>query len=145
MNRIFRHFTLIISIFMGYINIYAQYQYDSILRKIQTPLIEIWTIDGTEPTGTHITAPEGLWGIGLTNNEYLNGRMKISLNDITLYDSGEYIQDISGMRIKLRGNTSSYYWEKKYTKSKEERSCVTRSYIRLLARVCLMLSSPRYH
>lgn len=118
MNRVYRHFILIISIFMGYINIYAQYEYDSILRKIQTPLIEIWTTDGTEPTGTHITAPEGLWGIGLTNNEYLNGRMRISLNDITLYDSGEYIQDISGMRIKLRGNTSSYYWEKKPYKIK---------------------------
>ena len=120
MNRaLYRQFILTISIFIGgCINIYAQYQYDSILRKIQTPLIEIWTTDGTEPTGTHITAPEGLWGVGLTNNEYVNGRMRMSLNGNTLYESGEYIEDISGVRIKLRGNTSSYYWEKKPYKIK---------------------------
>lgn len=91
---------------------------DSLLHTIQTPLIEIWTIDEAEPTGTHVMAPEGLWGIGLINNEYVSGRMRMSLNGSTLYDSGEYVKDISGVRIKLRGNTSSYYWEKKPYKIK---------------------------
>ncbi|MBR5803665.1 MAG: CotH kinase family protein [Bacteroidaceae bacterium] len=93
-------------------------QYDSLLRNIQTPLIEIWTTEGKEPTGEHITAPEELWGVGLINNEYVTGHMKVSLNGITLYESGEYIEDISGIRIRLRGNTSSYYWEKKPYKIK---------------------------
>lgn len=93
-------------------------QYDSLLQKIQVPLVEIWTTDGTEPTGNHITAPEGLWGIGLTDNEYVTGQMRMSLNGSTLYESGKYVEDISGVRIKLRGNTSSYYWEKKPYKIK---------------------------
>lgn len=123
MKVLYIQMLLIFSFFMGG---YAQRtlvrsEYDSILRKIQLPLIEIWTTDGTEPTGTHVTAPEGLWGVGLTKNEYVSGRMKISINDSTLYDSGEYSQDISGMRIKLRGNTSSYYWEKKPYKIKLSR------------------------
>ena len=44
---------------------------DSILREINIPLIEIWTNDTIEPSGTNITAPEGLWGTGLINNEYV--------------------------------------------------------------------------
>ena len=59
---------------------YAQLEYDSVLEKLQIPLLEIWTTDGTEPTGIHIMAPEDLWGIGLTKNEYVRGRMRISIN-----------------------------------------------------------------
>lgn len=83
---------------------------DSILRKISLPLIEIHTTNGQEPTGTHVIAPDGLWGIGLKDNEYVGGHMRISLGDSTLYTGG--------MQIRLRGNTSSYYGDKKTYKIK---------------------------
>ena len=84
--------------------------YDSTLRKIPLPLIEICTTNGQEPTGTHVMAPEGLWGIGLRDNEYVDGHMRLSVGDSTLY-TGE-------MQIRLRGNTSSYYGDKKPYKIK---------------------------
>lgn len=85
---------------------------DSILRNINIPLLEIWTNDGIEPTGTNINAPDGLWGVSLIDNEYVYGRMKISLKDNILYES-----NINGIRIRLRGNTSSV-WEKRPYKLK---------------------------
>lgn len=89
---------------------------DSILRDINLPLLEIWTNDGIEPTGTNITAPDGLWGVSLINNEYVYGRMKISLKDSLIYDS-----DDNGIRIRIRGNTSSI-WEKRPYKIKLSKS-----------------------
>ncbi|MBQ8190627.1 MAG: CotH kinase family protein [Bacteroidaceae bacterium] len=121
MRTFYRYFLFVICMFMGMSTcLYANSlsENDSILRKIQLPLIEIWTSDGTDPTGSHVVAPENLWGVGLVDNEYVTGRMRVSMNDSTLYDSGEYVQDVSGMRIRLRGNTSSYYWEKKPYKIK---------------------------
>lgn len=89
---------------------------DSILRTINIPLIEIWTNDGIEPTGTNIKAPDGLWGTGLINNEYIYGRMRISLKDSLIYDSNN-----NGMRIRLRGNSSSI-WQKRPYKIKISKS-----------------------
>ena len=89
---------------------------DSILREINIPLIEIWTNDTIEPSGTNITAPEGLWGTGLINNEYVYGRMRISLKDSLIYDSNN-----NGMRIRLRGNSSSI-WQKRPYKIKLSKS-----------------------
>lgn len=84
--------------------------YDSTLRKIQLPLIEIHTANEQEPTGTHVMAPDGLWGIGLKDNKYVDGQMRISLGDSMLYSDN--------MQIRLRGNTSSYYGDKKPYKIK---------------------------
>lgn len=80
-----------------------------LLKDVDLPLVEIWTVDGTEPTGEHISAPEGCWGVTLINNNYLYGRMKISRKGELLYDSNE-----QGMKIKLRGNTSSTGEKKPY-------------------------------
>lgn len=76
-------------------------EYDAQLRAINLPLVEVWTIDGVEPTATIVTAPEGMWGTTLRDNEYVYGRMRMSINGETIYDSGD-----SGMRIRLRGNSS---------------------------------------
>ena len=82
---------------------------DSVLRDINLMLVEIWTNDSKEPTGTNITAPEGLWGVSLIDNEYVYGRMRISLKDKLVYDS-----ENNGIRIRLRGNTSSGGVKKPY-------------------------------
>ncbi len=73
------------------------------------PLINIVTQDSVMPTCTIATPPEGAIGIGITNNNHVPGRMVISLKGDTLYDSGEYIKGESGMRIKVRGNTTGVY------------------------------------
>lgn len=83
--------------------------YDAQLRAINLPLIEIWTIDGTEPTATIVPAPEGMWGTTLRDNEYVQGRMRMSLHGEVIYDSGD-----SGMKIRLRGNSSGAEEKKPY-------------------------------
>lgn len=85
---------------------------DSALREINLPLLEIWTNDGKEPTATNVDAPDGLWGTAIIDNEYVYGRVVVSLKDSVLYDSGN-----DGMRIRLRGNTSNL-WDKKPYKLK---------------------------
>lgn len=84
-------------------------EYDAQLRAINLPLVEVWTIDGVEPTATIVTAPEGMWGTTLRDNEYVYGRMRMSINGETIYDSGD-----SGMRIRLRGNSSGAEEKKPY-------------------------------
>ncbi|MBO7230668.1 MAG: CotH kinase family protein [Bacteroidaceae bacterium] len=107
---------LTFNIFGQEYNILQVCKQDSILRTINIPLIEIWTNDGIEPTGTNITAPDGLWGTGLINNEYVYGRMRLSLKDSLIYDSNN-----NGIKIRLRGNSSSI-WEKRPYKLKLSKS-----------------------
>lgn len=85
---------------------------DSVLREINLPILEIWTDGGVEPTATNVDAPEGLWGTSIIDNEYVYGRMIVSLKDSIIYDS-----DDDGMKIRLRGNTSNL-WDKRPYKLK---------------------------
>jgi len=73
------------------------------------PLINIVTQDSVMPTYTIVTPPEGAVGIGITNNKHVPGRMVMTLKGDTIYDSGEYKKSESGMRIKVRGNTTGAY------------------------------------
>ena len=84
------------------------------LKKINIPLLVIDTDDGVDPQGYRIDHPEGCVGIGLTGNEYKTGRMVMTLLDSVMYDSGEYAAGASGVRIRLRGNTSSHWSKKPY-------------------------------
>ena len=81
------------------------------LKAIALPLLDIETENHTNPTFTTIEAPEGCWGLGITDNDYVAGRLQMTLLDSTLYDSGDYVKDKSGLRIKVRGNTSAVYFE----------------------------------
>ena len=94
-------------------NTFAPSKYNDELKAIRLPLIEIATVTGEDPTGTNIFAPDDLWGIGLTDNDYVVGHMRMSIGDSLLYDSGS-----GGMKIRLRGNSSSYYRHKKPYKLK---------------------------
>ena len=84
------------------------------LKKINIPLLIINTDDGVDPQGYRIDHPEGCVGIGLTGNEYKTGRMVMTLLDSVIYDSGEYAVGASGVRIRLRGNTSTLWSKKPY-------------------------------
>ena len=75
--------------------------------KLDLPILYIITQDSVMPTYTAVEAPPGCDGVGITNNEKVPGRMVIVLNEDTLYDTGEYKKDTSGLTIKVRGNTSA--------------------------------------
>ncbi len=82
------------------------------------PLIIINTVDGEEPTYDVVDHPEGCMGQSITNATKVKGRVMIVLGRDTLYDSGEYVKDESGMTVKVRGNTSATYFAKKPYKIK---------------------------
>ena len=69
-------------------------------------VLNITTEDGAFPTCDVVYPPEGCVGTGITNAEYVAGRLVMTLNGDTLYDTGDYIKDESGMRIKIRGNST---------------------------------------
>ena len=70
------------------------------------PLLSIETVGGEFPTCTPVYPPEGCVGTGITDAEYVKGRLVMTLRGDTLLDTGPYVEDESGMRIKVRGNSS---------------------------------------
>ncbi len=78
------------------------------------PLIIVNTNDNEEPTCDPIEAPDGLIGPSITNADKVNGAMVMILGNDTIYDSGEYIKDDSGLTIKVRGSSSAYMDKKSY-------------------------------
>lgn len=76
------------------------------LEKIAMPVLYIETVDGVMPTCTVVHAPEGCIGTSITDNQYVPGRMVMKIKGDTLYDTKEYVKDTSGMRIKIRGNST---------------------------------------
>lgn len=66
------------------------------------PLIRIWTNDGELPTFSAVDAPEGLFGITITDNAYKKGAC-------TIENVSSMPQFSSKMKIKVRGNTSAFY------------------------------------
>jgi len=84
------------------------------LRKLSIPLIVIETENGEIPTCDYIAAPEGYWGASITNNNYVEGRLCMIQQGDTIYDSGAWKKDKSGMKIKFRGNTTSHALTKSF-------------------------------
>ena len=70
------------------------------------PLITIETAEHKMPTYTVVYAPEGCIGTSITDNSYVEGRMVMTYRGETLYDSKEYQKKVSGIRIKVRGNST---------------------------------------
>lgn len=69
------------------------------------PLLSIETIEGQDPTATKVYPPEGAAGESIISN-YVPGRLVITQKGNGVYDSGDYVKGESGIRIKIRGNTS---------------------------------------
>ena len=80
---------------------------ENIVSRINLPVIHIITEDSIEPSCKIIEHPEGCVGHSITDNNYVKGHMKIHLDTMLVYDSGDYVKKKSGMRIKVRGNTSA--------------------------------------
>ena len=81
------------------------------------PVLYVTTVDGEEPTCEIVSAPAGSWGSTI-NAEKVPGRLVIYDNidgvDSVLYDSGDYEKDVSGMTIRVRGNSSARPERKPY-------------------------------
>ena len=78
------------------------------------PVLYIQTVDSEEPTCDYVSAPAGCMGKSITNATKVPGRLTISKSGQVVYDSGDYIEDESGMTIRIRGNTSAYAEKKPY-------------------------------
>lgn len=85
-----------------------------IVNEIELPVININTLDSVEPSYKKIEHPEGCVGESITDNKYVKGKMTIHKNKNLIYDSGDYDKKKSGMRIKVRGNTSADFPYKSY-------------------------------
>ena len=82
------------------------------------PVVVVETDSAQLPTCDYVSAPAGCMGSTITNATKVPGRMVIYKRygdiDSVVYDSGDYEKDISGMTIKIRGNTSAYDIKKPY-------------------------------
>lgn len=81
------------------------------------PVLYVQTVDSVEPTYEMVYAPAGCMG-ATCNATKVPGRLtvfkRISGMDSVLYDSGDYEKDVSGMTIRVRGNTSASEPKKPY-------------------------------
>ena len=86
--------------------------------SIGLPVLCFETVDGELPTCDYVSAPAGCMGAAITNATKVPGRLVIYQRldgiDSIMYDSGVYEKDVSGMTIRLRGNTSAYDVKKPY-------------------------------
>lgn len=101
------------------VNIYASSN-DSI-ENLGLPVLHVTTINAEEPTCDYAFAPEGAFGITTINNTKVPGRCLLVLKGDTIFDSGDYQKNYSGMTIRIRGNTSAYVSQKKPYKIKLEK------------------------
>lgn len=115
-----KHFTaIVVLLFLTTVSMHA-IDTDEVV-KLGLPVLIVETNDSVEPTCDYVFAPEGAFGIGTANHTKVPGRVLLIENGDTLFDSGSYVKDRSGMTIRIRGNTSAYYSDKKPFKIKLEK------------------------
>ena len=85
-------------------------------------LLCIETVDGEQPTCVYVSPPYGSIGRGISNANKVPGRMIILKNNDTLYDSGDFNENESGLTIKIRGNSSAYPEKKPYKLSLQKKA-----------------------
>ena len=85
------------------------YEYKMIVGEADfanIPLLTVTTEGGEFPSCTVVYPPEGCIGTGITDNENIPGRLVMTLGGKVVYDSGDYVKGESGVRGKIRGNSS---------------------------------------
>ena len=86
------------------------------------PLLEIQTINNEEPTCDYLSQSDGYPLSTIANATKVPGRLLLMTKNDTLYDSGDYEPDVSGMTIKIRGNCSAYEIKKSYKLKLQEKA-----------------------
>lgn len=85
------------------------------LKATGLKTVVVTTVEGEEPVCDSVEAPEGSWGVGITNVNKVPGSVTVWNPDGSIaYESGEYVKKESGMTIKVRGNTSARYAKKPF-------------------------------
>ena len=80
----------------------------------EIPTVEVTTVNGEPLVCDYVRPPEGCMGLSIKNANKPGARMTIRQNGQTLYDSGDYEEDMSGTTIRIRGNTSAWRDKKGY-------------------------------
>lgn len=80
-------------------------QADTTFTYSRIPLLTVCTVDSVMPTYTVTQPDDGTYAIGI-KSEHVPGRMTVTLDGRTVYDSGDYVKGSSGMRLKVRGNST---------------------------------------
>ena len=78
------------------------------LRATGLPMVAVETVDGEEPTCEYLRAADGYPANTIRNATKVPGRVVVTERGDTLYDSGPWEKDVSGMTIKMRGNNSAF-------------------------------------
>lgn len=105
--EMFRYIFSLVCVALG-LSASAQIVYDvERFSKLNMPVVLINTVDSVLPTCDIIKGPPGTMGTTTANANKVPGRMVITFKGDTLYDSGEYEPDVSGMTIRVNGNTSA--------------------------------------
>ena len=82
---------------------YAQQENSKVWKEL--PVISITSVNGEMPTATKVYPPEGCVGESILS-EHVPGKMVMTVEGDTVYDSGDYKKGESGMRFTIRGNTT---------------------------------------
>ena len=96
-----------------FVNFYSRADNTDEISRAGLPVLSITTQNQEEPVCDFVFAPEGCFGISTVNQSKVPGRAVLTVNGQKIFDSGEYVKDVSGMTIRIRGNTSAYYSSKK--------------------------------
>jgi len=94
-------------------NIGDPYAYDDLgtVEQLGLPVVTIETVGGEEPTCDYEEQPSGM---AIKNRTAARGRMRIVEGGQTIYDSGDYEDDRSGLTFKIRGNSTAWLSKKPY-------------------------------
>lgn len=84
------------------------------LIKVGLPVVIVETEGGIEPTYEDVDAPEGCLGGSIRNATKEPGRVVVKDTAGVIYDSGYFVEDESGMTVKVRGNWSARRPKKPY-------------------------------
>ena len=71
-------------------------------------VVAVETVDGEEPTCEYLKVEDGYPANTIRNATKVPGRVVVMERGDTLFDSGTWEKDVSGMTIKMRGNNSAY-------------------------------------
>lgn len=102
-----RFTTILITLTIGFVSVQAVSVEE--LRNLNIPVMVVKTVNDELPTCDFVEAPAGCDGVTTSNQTKVHASMLIVLGNDTLYNSGEYKKDTSGLTIKIRGNTSGFY------------------------------------
>lgn len=78
------------------------------------PVLSITTENAEEPSCTPVASPEGCVGAGIIAEKIPGSVTRYSPDGTVEYSSGDYVKNTSGMKIKVRGNTSAYLARKPF-------------------------------